>query len=203
MVRAQVRIIPDSVFYRRDIPVNLSLVIPHLRRRDARWNNLDNRIKPADERKRRPQHLRPDATLDRRARFTHGVYTFKRSDIRDVLLLRTHGKPSPGPFSRGPGLSKKRSRSGKFSNAITPPPCVCLDKGIMRFYASHACFVDLQRCLCTQRHTSRLPTSSFSSTVPLSWKNSLPHTVGSFSDPPLRHRTFFSFHLPSKRPRRP
>lgn len=28
----------------------------------------------------------------------------------------------------------------------------------MRFYASHACFVDLQRCLCThQRHTSRLP----------------------------------------------
>lgn len=62
-----------------------------------------------------------------------------------------------GTLSRGPGLSKKRSRSGKFSNAITPPPCVCLDKGIMRFYASHACFVDLQRCLCTQRHTSRLP----------------------------------------------
>lgn len=31
-------------------------------------------------------------------------------------------------------------QSGKFSNAITLPPCVCLDKGIMRFYASCACF---------------------------------------------------------------
>lgn len=31
-------------------------------------------------------------------------------------------------------------QSGKFSNAITLPPCVCLDKGIMRFYARCACF---------------------------------------------------------------
>ena len=31
-------------------------------------------------------------------------------------------------------------QSGKFSNAITLPPCVCLDKSIMRFYASCACF---------------------------------------------------------------
>jgi len=97
-----------------------------------------------------------------------------------VLLLRT------GTLSRailpGARLSKKRSRSGKFSNAITPPPCVCLDKGIMRFYASHACFVDLQRCLCTQRHTSRLPASSFSSSVfSPSGKNDPPYAVSTRS----------------------
>lgn len=64
-----------------------------------------------------------------------------------LLLLRAH---------RGPSLSRRKNApSGKFSNAITPPPCVCLDKGIMRFYASHACFVDLQRCLCTRQGTPR------------------------------------------------
>lgn len=114
-----------------------------------------------------------------------------------MLLLRTRGTLSRAILPGAPRLSKKRSRSGKFSNAITPPPCVCLDKGIMRFYASHACFVDLQRCLCTQRHTSRLACLLHltPATVPLSGKHSPLHTAGSFSDPPLlppRRDTFFS-----------
>jgi len=104
-----------------------------------------------------PRRLRPDATLDREgAVYTRFIHL--NGQIFEMCCspthARTHGNPLPG---HSPGLSKKRSRSGKFSNSITPPPCVCLDKSIMRFYASHACFVDLQRCLCTQRHISRLP----------------------------------------------
>lgn len=141
-----------------------------------------------------------DAFFSDRTRLSIGGPRFihlKRSDIRDVLLLRTPGETLSRAILPGARLSKKRSQSGKFSNAITPPPCVCLDKGIMRFYASHACFVDLQRCLCTQRHTSRLPASS--SPVPPHppfGKNSPPHAVGSFSEPPLtflRRGAFFSF----------
>jgi len=47
--------------------------------------------------------------------------------------------------------TRRGFQSGKFPNAITSPPCVCLDKGIMRFYASHACSADLQRCLRTSQ----------------------------------------------------
>lgn len=124
-------------------------------------NNLDNRINPAGERT-------PSSSAGRDSRSKGAVthtYThtwFVRLNGQIFEMRCSYARTETLSQTR---LSKKRSRSGKFSNAITPPPCVCLDKGIMRFYASHACFVDLQRCLCTQRHTSRLLASSFSSTV--------------------------------------
>ena len=103
MVRARVWIIPDSVFYRRD--VNLSLVIPCLRRRDAPWYKLDNRIKPADERSSRDAAA---SSTGRDSRSREGaVYTrfihLNGQIFRDVLLsyARTHARePSAGPFSQ-------------------------------------------------------------------------------------------------------
>jgi len=81
-----------------------------------------------------------------------GAATLPR-DIRDVALAAELARTIlPGRLATRGGF-----QSGKFPNAITSPPCVCLDKSIMRFYASYACFADLQRCLCTQwQHTSRL-----------------------------------------------
>lgn len=143
-----------------------------------------------------PRHLRPDATLDREGA-VYTLFIHLNGQIFETCCSPTHARHGNPLSGHSPGLSKKRSRSGKFSNAITPPPCVCLDKSIMRFYASHACFVDLQRCLCTQRHTSRLPCLPSSSPPPFPSKRIVRRTLSvTFSDPSLlscvAHSTFFS-----------
>lgn len=68
----------------------------------------------------------------------------------------------------------------------------------MRFYASHACFVDLQRCLCThQRHTSRLLSLFILSLVHLSLSLSFATIPGRSSCPACNTRSSLFWQPPS------